>query len=76
VNVEWDAYAEQDWRRLSLGDAERVARAIQDWADTGAGLVDAAEGGGVFRLYAGDHVVAFLVDTTTDTMHVIQVRRT
>jgi mRNA-degrading endonuclease RelE of RelBE toxin-antitoxin system len=75
VNVEWDAYATDDWTRLEYEDAERVARAVDRWSKTGEGVVDAAEGGGVFRLYTGAHVVLFLIDTSTDTMHVVQVRR-
>jgi hypothetical protein len=51
VIVQWDAYAEEDWRRLSLDDAERVAVAVHRWAQSGVGLVDVAEAGRVYRLY-------------------------
>jgi len=75
VNVEWDPYALDDWQRLSLEDAARVARAVQQWAETGAGLVEVTEGGGVYRLYVDRYVVRFLVDDAMDTMHVIQIVR-
>lgn len=72
--VEWDPYALDDWQRLELEDATAVARAAYAWAEDGTGVVEAAEGGGVFRLHVdGRHVVAFLIDDTTDTMHVIRV---
>jgi hypothetical protein len=49
--------------------------AVQSWAATGSGVVYAA-GAGEFRLFVGDRlVVVFLIDDTTDTMHVVQVRR-
>jgi len=75
VNVEWDPYAIEDWQRLGLDDAARVARAVQQWAETGAGLVEVTEGQGVYRLYVDRYVVRFLVDSTTDTMHVVQIVR-
>jgi hypothetical protein len=74
MNVEWDPRAE-DWRRLKLEDATFVARAVKDGSETGKGIVYAA-GGGEYRLFVGDRlVVLFLIEDTTDTMHVIQVRR-
>ena len=75
MNVEWDPYAIEDWQRLGLDDAARVARAVQQWAETGAGLVEVTEGQGVYRLYVDRYVVRFLVDSTTDTMHVVQIVR-
>lgn len=75
MNVEWDPFAEEDWRRLDLDDARLVGHAVEIWADTFAGTVEATESEGVFRLYVGRFVVRFLIDTSTDTMHVIQVRR-
>ena len=75
MNIEWDPYAIEDWQRLGLEDAARVARAVQQWAQSGAGLVEVTEGAGVYRLYAGRYVVRFLVDSTTDTMHVVQIVR-
>lgn len=51
MNIEWDLYAIEDWQRLSLEDAARVARAVQQWAHSGAGLVEVTEGAGVYRLY-------------------------
>jgi hypothetical protein len=74
VIVDWHHYAREDWQRLELVDAVSVARAVYAWAETFTGLVEATEGGGVFRLYVGSaHVVRFLIDHTTDTMSVIQV---
>jgi hypothetical protein len=53
-----------------------VARAVQRWAETGQGLVIAAgDEAGVFRLLVGDHIVSFVIDDATDTMHILQVRR-
>jgi hypothetical protein len=75
MNVRYSDDAEDDWRRLKLEDAVAVARAVQSWAATGAGVVYAA-GAGEFRLFVGElPVVVFLIEDTTDTMHVIQVRR-
>ena len=75
MNVRYSAAGEDDWRRLKLEDAVSVARAVQSWAATGSGVVYAA-GAGEFRLFVGDRlVVVFLIDDTTDTMHVVQVRR-
>lgn len=78
--VRWDPYAQEDWQRLSLEDAERVAVAVRRWAESGVGLIDVDEAGRVYRLYVRAHakhllVVLFVVEGSTDTMHVIQVRR-
>lgn len=75
MNIEWDPYAIEDWQRLSLEDAARVARAVQQWAHSGAGLVEVTEGAGVYRLYVDRYVVRFLVDSTTGTLHVVQIVR-
>lgn len=48
--VRWDPYAEEDWQRLSLEDAERVAVAVRRWAESGVGLIDVDEAGRVYRL--------------------------
>ena len=72
--VDWDPDALDDWRKLSIEDAAAVAQAVQHWADTGEGLVYAAEGG-EFRLFVGPRAVLFFVDTHTQTMHVWQIRR-
>ena len=36
--AEWTATALDDWRRLSLEDAERVAVAVQRWLDANEGF--------------------------------------
>jgi hypothetical protein len=74
THVEWTEDALDDWKRLSLAEARAVAEAVQRWATTGAGIVIAAEGS-EYLLFVGEHVVEFLVDTSTHTMHVCRVRR-
>jgi hypothetical protein len=88
MNVEWDEFALDDFSRLKYESAERVARAVAKWAETGEGIVVVVSDpsgddvdtrwaeSGIFRLFVGDsHVVLFLINDTTNTMHVIQVRR-
>ena len=71
MNVEWSATALDDWRRLSLDDAAKVARAVARFADAGEGTVIYVEA--EFRLFVGVHVVVLLIDG--DTLHVDRVRR-
>ena len=73
MSAVWSRAAEEDWRQLSLADAEAVARAVERWDATGEGLVHAA-GPAEYRLFVEHFVVVFFVDDD-GTMHVAQVRR-
>jgi hypothetical protein len=72
MSAVWSRAAEAAWRRLSLADAETVARAVERWDATGEGLVHAA-GPAEYRLFVDRFVVAFLDDS--GAMQVAQVRR-
>jgi len=72
MSVVWSRDAEEDWRRLSLADAERVARAVERWSASGEGFVYAA-GPTEYRLVVDHLVIVFFLDG--QNMHVAQVRR-
>jgi hypothetical protein len=71
MSVVWSRAAEEDWRRLSLTDAETVARAVEQWDLTGGGLVHAA-GPGEYRLFVDRFVIVFFF--AEGVMHIAQVR--
>jgi hypothetical protein len=73
TSVAWTQDALDGWKRLPLAEARAVAEAVQRWASTGEGLVVAAEGA-EYLLFVGVHVVEFLVDTGSRTMHVCRIR--
>jgi hypothetical protein len=75
MSVLWSPDALEDWRRLSLADAEAVARALEQWDATGVpgtGLVYAA-GPAEYRLLIDRFVVIFFLDG--DVTHVARVQR-
>jgi hypothetical protein len=71
MKIVWYDEALDDWRRLSLSDAEVVARAVESWANTNEGVVAAVDD--AFLLFVGEHVVVFFVHD--DVMHIAHVRR-
>jgi hypothetical protein len=69
--VEWTTDALDDWKRLSIADAEEVAFAVQRFARGERGLVIAGDGG-TYLLLVGVHVVVMLVPGKT--IYVTRVR--
>jgi hypothetical protein len=74
MKVQWWPGATLALLSMPRGDAEAIDRAVQRWAASGEGIVVASDGG-VFLLFAGVHVVEFVIDTAADMMHVERVRR-
>jgi hypothetical protein len=68
--VVWTHDALEDWRRLSLADAERVARAVERFPHEGIAIATAAA---EYTLFVGKHAVVLLL--VGDTLHVDRVRR-
>ncbi len=71
MNVLWYSDALDDWRRLSLTDAETVAKAVRRWANGNEGVVVAV--GDEYLLFVGDLVVVFFVHASA--MHIAHIRR-
>lgn len=71
--VAWSLDALDDWRRLALQDAERVAQAVARVAERWEGVVVFMDG--AYHLFVGRHVVLFAIDHEADVLHVLQVRR-
>jgi mRNA-degrading endonuclease RelE of RelBE toxin-antitoxin system len=77
-SVRWDPDAVDDLMRLAPADAARVDRAVQDYALNGQGHVTRVAGeedeGPHYRLYVFPrYVVRFVLDRTTQTLHVWRV---
>jgi hypothetical protein len=77
-NVRWEAAAERtllaipDWRV-----AERIARAVHDFASTGAGMIErvATDTSAPFRLRVPPYVVRLSLEPTTRALRVWSVWR-
>jgi hypothetical protein len=74
MKVQWWPSATLTLLSMPRADAEATDRAVQRWAASGEGIVIVSDGG-VFLLFAGAHVVEFVIDAASDTMHVERVRR-
>ncbi len=74
MKVHWWPNATLALLNMAREDAETVDRAVERWAASGEGIVHASDGG-VFLLFVGVHIVEFLIDVPSDTIHVERVRR-
>jgi hypothetical protein len=74
MRVQWWPHATLALLNMPRDQAISIDRAVQRLASTGEGIAHASDEG-VFFLYVGAYVVEFLFDDSTDTIHVVRVRR-
>jgi hypothetical protein len=68
--VAWSFLCDEDVKRLHWLDAERICRAVGEYARSGSGRLEAMSGPSRYRLRVAGAVALLRLDEKTATVHV------